>query len=573
MKIYSGSRIEQSGGTSESIGIGGEVSQVEAVDRRTVTLLRILLAVAALTVTLIDPSEPQRFVEVSYGVLVAYGLYSTFLFIAVRQGRSPVPVRWIHWIDVAWFAILIALSNGPSSIFFFFFLFPILVASFRWGFAEGMRVTGTCTVLFIVLAFFVSPSSNADFEMNRLLIRPIYLLVFGFMTASWGGREVLYRRRLALFRDIGRRSNPRFGVDQALESLTDKIRTFYDAEICLLRAVMATPAGKSIWCSKRAPSVEREDGSAELQRAVEHLSGNYGIVYTNGTGRLSGESVCHIVDPKTLDPADGASVDCAAIAAAFRANAFVSLPLHQHGSLFGVLFIASKRPAFDRSDLEFLTHLTNQTLPGIENIQLLDRLASQAAGEQRQRLGRDLHDTTVQPYIGLKLGLEALELKHDAGQDIGVDLRKLISLADSSIAEIRGFVRDLKGGTDARVGNILVTALRQQAAKFHEHYGISVNVEADDDLHVNDRLGAEVFQIIIEGLSNIRRHAGAKFATIRIERTETILQVCIENERGGSGPVAEFVPKSIAGRTSSLGGRATVERTPGRTSVRVEIPL
>ena len=54
--------------------IGGVVQQSEAVDRRTVTLLRILLAGAALIVTFIDPSEPQRFVEVSYGLLVILGL-------------------------------------------------------------------------------------------------------------------------------------------------------------------------------------------------------------------------------------------------------------------------------------------------------------------------------------------------------------------------------------------------------------------------------------------------------------------------------------------------------------------
>ena len=553
--------------------IGSVVQQSEAVDRRTVTLLRILLAGAALIVTFIDPSEPQRFVEVSYGLLVAYCIYSTILFIAAAQGRSRLPVRWTHWIDVAWFALLIGLSNGPSSIFFFFFLFPILVASFRWGFTEGMRVTGTCTVIFIILAFFATRSSTADLELNRFLIRPIYLLVFGFMIASWGGRELLYRRRLALFRDVGRSSNPRFGVDQALESLTEKLRDFYDAEICLLRLETPAMTGKSLWWAKRPGLDQEQDAALELQGAAGLLSGDFGIVYAKAAAPLLGEELCQVVDPQTLTRVEDGSIDCSPITAAFRANAFVSLPLHQHGNLFGVLFIASRRQVFDRSDLEFLTHLTNQILPGIQNIQLLDRLASQAANEQRQRLGRDLHDTTVQPYIGLKLGLEALELRHDAGQDIGDELRRLISLADTSIEEIRGFVQDLKGGTDAPVGNILVAALRQQAAKFHEHYGISVSVEADDDLRVNDRLGAEMFQIIIEGLSNVRRHAGSKFATIRIARTETSLRVCIENERDGSGPVEEFVPRSIVGRTSSLGGRATVDRTPERTAVSIEIPL
>ena len=574
MKNFSGFLFRQGSGGSPFAGVEGHGSPVEAVDRRTVTLLRVLLAVAALTVTLIDPSAPERFVEISYGLLGAYCLYSTLLYVAVHQGRSPLPVRWSHWIDVAWFTVLIALSNGPSSIFFFFYLFPILVASFRWGFAEGMRVTGTCTILFILFAYFAAGSPTAEFELNRFLIRPIYLLVFGFMTASWGGREVVFRRRLALFRDIGRSSNPRFGVDQAFQSLTDKLCAFYDADVCLLRVLTAAPTGKTLWHAIR-PGAEgdRTDTVADLHRSAEMLSGDFGIVYSNGAGSILGEGVCHVVDPRSLDPAEAGTVDCAAIASAFRANAFVLLPLHQHGGLFGVLYIASRRPSFDRSDLEFLTHLTNQVLPGIENIQLLDRLASQAAGQQRQKLGRDLHDTTVQPYIGLKLGLEALELKHDAGQPIREDLRKLISLADTSIAEIRGFVRDLKGGTDAQVGSILVTALRQQAAKYREFYGISISVEADDQLQVNDRLGAEVFQMIIEGLSNIRRHTDSKVAVVSISRTEASLHIRIENELDGSAPVEEFVPKSIAGRTASLGGRAAVECTAERTVVSVEIPL
>ena len=574
MKYFPGSISGHGGGGSPLAGVNDDGSSAEAVDRRTVTLLRILLAVAALTVTLIDPSGPERFVEISYVLLVAYCLYSTFMFYMVLQGRTPVPVRWAHWIDVAWFATLIALSNGPSSIFFFFFLFPILVASFRWGFAEGLRVTGTCTILFILFAYVAARSTTAEFELNRFLIRPIYLLVFGFMTASWGGREVLFRRRLALFREVGRSSNPRFGVDQALQSLTDKLRAFYDAEFCVLRVEAATPTGKTLWLSTR-PGVagDENDADAGPHRSTDLLSRDFGIVYANGAGKLLGEGFCHIVDPVTLRSVKAETLDCSAIAAAFRANAFVSLPLRRHGSLFGVLFVASRRPSFDRSDLEFLTHLMNQVLPSIENIQLLDRLASQAAGRQRQKLGRDLHDTTVQPYIGLKLGLEALELKHDAGQPIGDDLRRLISLADTSIAEIRGFVRDLKGGTDTQVGSILVTALRQQAAKFREFHGISVDVEADESLRLNDRLGAEVFQIVIEGLSNIRRHSGSKSATVRLSCTEMTLHVRIENGRDGPAPVDEFVPGSIAGRAESLGGRARVERAADRTAVHIEIPL
>ena len=552
---------------SSYAGAGEEVSPAEAVDRRTVALLRILLAFAAFFVTLIDPSEPQRFVAISYGLLIAYCFFSVFMFIAASQGRFPVPTRATHWIDVAWFGVLIGLSNGPSSIFFFFFLFPILVASFRWGFAEGMRVTGTCTVLFILFAFLFTRSPEAGFELNRFLIRPIYLLVFGFMTASWGGREVIFRRRLALFREVSRSFNPRFGIDQALRSLTEKLRAYYGADICLLKAHAATPTGRSLWSAHMPGS----SVAGRIDGAAAHLNTSFAVVYAEGGHKFHAD--CYIAEPVTLKPVDTDAVDCPAITAAFDASAFVSLPLHRHGSLFGVLFIASRRSGFDRSDLEFLTHLMNQVLPSIENIQLLDRLASQAAGQQRQKLSRDLHDTTVQPYIGLKLGLQALEMKHYAGQPVGDEIHKLISLADTSIAEIRGFVRNLRGGSDEQVGSILVTALRQQAAKYREFYGIAITVDADDGLEVNDRLGAEVFQIIIEALSNIRRHTDSKEACVRIAPTPEVLRVEIENKPRGSSPAADFVPRSITERTASLGGRAAIERTAEVTKISVEIPL
>ena len=562
MKYFPGFLSGQKSGDPRFAKTDLEALQAEAVDRRTVALLRILLAFVALSVTIIDPSEPQRLVELAYGLLAAYLLYSVFLFVTAAQDRPPVPLRWTHWLDVTWFVVITGVSNGPSSIFFFFFLFPIMIASFRWGFAEGMRVTGVCTILFILSAYFFYQLPGADVELNRFLVRPIYLLVFGFMTASWGGREVLYRRRLGLFRDVSRSSNPRFGIDQTLQSLTEKLRAFYEADICLLKIETPTPAGKTLWVSGSSDALQ-------FEMAAQHLSTDHAIVYAEEVRGLQEE--CHLADPATFEPVDSRRDDCRAIARAFGVKGFVSLPLLRHGSVFGVLCIASRRPAFDRTDLEFLYHLVNQVLPSIENIQLLDRLASQAAGQQRQKLSRDLHDTTIQPYIGLKLALEALELKHDAGRPVGDDIRKLIDLADTSIAEIRGFVSSLRGGTDEQVGGILVTALRQQAAKYREFYGIAITVDADDGLQVNDRLGAEVFQIVIEGLSNIRRHTDSKNASVRIARTAEILRVEIGNDSNGAA--ADFVPRSITERTASLGGRANVERTAEATKVCAEIPL
>ena len=68
---------------------------------------------------------------------------------------------------------------------------------------------------------------------------------------------------------------------------------------------------------------------------------------------------------------------------------------------------ASSR-AFDISDAAFLQQVANQALPVIENIRLVERLASDASEEERNRIARSVHDRVIQPYYGLQIGLKAL---------------------------------------------------------------------------------------------------------------------------------------------------------------------
>jgi len=109
---------------------------------------------------------------------------------------------------------------------------------------------------------------------------------------------------------------------------------------------------------------------------------------------------------------------CTAIADLLGTSSFLTLPILRHGEMVGRLYLTSHQNSFDCSEIEFLSQLTEQVLRAVENIDLLNRIASSAAHQQRQKTSHDLHDSTIQPYIGLKLGLEALEIKHAAGAEI-----------------------------------------------------------------------------------------------------------------------------------------------------------
>ena len=110
--------------------------------------------------------------------------------------------------------------------------------------------------------------------------------------------------------------------------------------------------------------------------------------------------------------------------------------------------------------------------------------------------------------------------------------------------------------------------------KFSEATGIGVEVVAPQEIFINDGLAAEVFQIIAEGLSNIRRHTESANAVVRIECEDGRMCLCVENECAEGEARASFTPRSITERALSLGGEAVVcTNASGGTVVRVEIPL
>src|ERR1044072_4367187 len=208
-----------------------ETRSIESVDERLVNLTRLVLAMSALIVIYVDPSEPDRLVRVTYTTLALYTFYSAFVYFLFRRPESAFRGAPLYWIDVAWYVGLISLSSGTNSLFFFFFFFAILVASFRSGYRAGLDVTIVSATLFVTIGYFTTPT---PIEPNRFLLRPVCLASIGYLMAYWGGSETKHKRQLALLKDVSRSANPRFGVDETIGSIMKKLREFYDADACLV---------------------------------------------------------------------------------------------------------------------------------------------------------------------------------------------------------------------------------------------------------------------------------------------------------------------------------------------------
>ena len=156
---------------------------------------------------------------------------------------------------------------------------------------------------------------------------------------------------------------------------------------------------------------------------------------------------------------------------------------------------------------------------------------------------------------------------------LSADIGRLVEAANLEIAELRRFVKGLRGQGKPAYASLL-PVVRRQATRFGELYGIRVTVEANGEFDINESLAAEAFHIVSEGLSNIRRHTTASTAHIRLACDMDRLLVEIVNPCDGAVPVKAFTPNSICERARNLGGICKVENRPGLgTVVAVEIPL
>jgi signal transduction histidine kinase len=536
-----------------------ETSLTTAVDQRTIAVMRLVLAASALVIIAIDPTEPSRLVVLTYLALSLYTAYSAALYLhLLRQPLQPggASAR-LYWLDVGWYVILSSLSQGTSSIFFFGFFFAILVASFQDGRAAGLQVTLASAVLYALIGLVTSPVEVAQ-DLNRFLLRPVYLLVLGYMMAYWGGFEILLKRRLALLREVTALGNPRFGVDHTIGTLLARVCTFYQAEACFM--VLADPARETYRLHRASDHVE--PGAVLPPPAIQAL-----LAVPPGAVLVYPER-----PPARWSPFGGRPPDPGAtLAATLNATAFVSVPVRYGTELIGRFYLVARQRRFSASDGHFLVQLVEQVTPILQNIQLVDRLASDAADHERQRIARNIHDSVIQPYIGLQMGLAATQQKLCAsGSPAAPDLARLLALSDDGIADLRAFVHDLTGTTDHEGG--FLPAVRRYSGKFQAATGITVQVEAPADLHLHDRLAAELFQIVAEGLSNVRRHTQATRVIIRLSRRIDGLGLEIENDRAASP--RRFLPRSIAGRAAALGGTAQIQHpAPERTIVCIHIPL
>ena len=537
--------------------------------------MRLGLAIAALMSRVVDSESSNPFTKVSLIIFFGHVAYSVVLFGMSMQNARFTTTRLTCWLDLAWISAIVACTGGSSSSLFPFFFFAILTTSFRWGFEEGAKIVIYATISYSLIALF----SMSTTEILPVLLRTTFLLSLGYMIAYWGGSEIALKRQLALLRNVSELSNPRFGADRTIVSVLEKTAAYFDAARCVLIMRDQASSGWSLRTISRREGkfVNTEEEIADVVAAsLMTLPPTAKVVYSRPLlsflyphGSAAGYRTFNDLTGLWLAGETG-TASC--LSALLETHSFISVPLSLRKGE-GRIFVTAASDEFKKSDVLFLSDIEAQAFPVIETIKLLDRLATDAGRRERERIGRDLHDSAVQPYIGLKHGISALRNRAAADNPLLPELDKLEAMATDAIGDLRSFAGSLKISPQAGTP-LFQTSLQRQALHTREFYGIDVVINVADACEMNDRMAGEVFQIVSEGIANIRKHTKATNCVVDIGVVDRNLIVRIDNDHSGQTvPVPLFTPRSISERAAALGGNARVACASERTEIHVAIPV
>ena len=553
-----------------------------AVTDRRLSALRLKLALASFLIVYLIPSEPDRFFRLTYLLLAGYSIYSLAVYLVARRytNFSAGVMRGLVFVDLAWYTILISLNIGSG--LYFFYLFAVIVASSRAGAGFGFLVAIISALLSLSVGFL--PLSVGPFDQTRFVMRPLAIIGLGYILAYWGGAELALKRKLVLLKELSVAANPRFGVDWTIDSILRRLLKFWDASYCLI--LLAHDTGLQLYLVSSADPNQCQRVLVQGQSEIPFIdvSDSAAAVYSDRQRIWPGGPAYKSYDPRTNATALRPLPAGEAVAEFLSARSFVGVPLHYRDRLRGRILISSERSyAFDVADAVFLQQVANQIMPVIENIRLVDRLASDASEEERNRIARSVHDRVIQPYYGLQIGLKALQSvlhngHNDSSEQSGAEkkssvlLEELMVMTAEGIDELRQYVSGLKQSRTN--GTHLAESIRRFAAKFEQATGIHVKVVDETGGFVgNERLTSEMFQMAAEALSNVHRHTQARSARVGLCLAGNVVRLQVENELAGEVEPPLFTPGSITDRAEALGGTTAVLTREGRTVLRVEVPL
>ena len=255
------------------------------------------------------------------------------------------------------------------------------------------------------------------------------------------------------------------------------------------------------------------------------------------------------------------------------AAARLEAPLQRAGETIGLLMVGSRTErGFEVDEVETLSSLANHAAIAIENARLQARLRELAVVAERERIAREMHDGLAQVlgYVNTKSqAVEELLIAGRTDEARGL-LAELGAAARSIYVDVREAILGLRSPVVPGVG--LVAAVEDYAARFAEASKIAVGVDAPAAarrLDLAPDVEAQIFRVVQEALTNVRKHSGAGRADVAFSILDGRLEIAIADDgHGMQSPTSaadrpRYGLRAMRERAESIGATVDWMSPPG----------
>lgn len=559
---------------------------------RVLAVGRAFLTVTALAAIYLDPSEPARLREITYGVLLAYAVYSLAVLAAVQRATRLTPRHTyaFHGLDILWASALTFVSQGPVSPFFLFFLFVVLASAYRWGLRETVGTALVTIGVFLLETLVAGIGAGrlpvfaaVEFDLNTTILRVAYLLLTGVLLGYLAEQDKRTRAELAAAAAAARQPHIGLGLGGSVTSFARTLLEAFAATGVVIVIRDEDTRRTLRWRVDRAAT-----GALQVQRdELDPISEALWLFPDGGrtwfADRPARAQAAVLVAEPGLWPlrAETWTLPDTLLGAA-RWDSVTAVNMQFEREWRARAYVFGPRDHQVPRRVHFLRALADQATPALTNAFLLRRLRARAGAAERARVARELHDGAIQSLFAIDMKLEALRRVADDPERVRVDVEEVQDLVRQEVTELRELMIALRP-VEIDSSEQLPEVLASVVDRFRRESGMGARfVTTGARTNMAPARAVEVVKIAQEALVNARKHSGAGQVLLRLAASESSCQLVIEDDGRGCGfegrlTLAELDdrrlgPAVIKERARLIGADLAVESSSG-AGTRVELTI
>jgi signal transduction histidine kinase len=260
---------------------------------------------------------------------------------------------------------------------------------------------------------------------------------------------------------------------------------------------------------------------------------------------------------------------------------FLGVPITVKGRSVGNLYLTDKAGGspFTEADEEIVEFFARHAGIAIDNARMHELVTSLAVIEERERIGKDLHDGIIQSLYAVGLSLEDVpDLMNEDPTEVVRRVERAIDNLHIAIGDIRNFIFGLR--PDLLGGVSLLAGLAALVDEFRHNTMIDIELESGGpESEPPTEVTAQLLGIVNEALSNVVRHAAASRAWVDASSGpdgSVVLRVR-DNGRGFDAsigaPLGHQGLANMRSRAAGIGATIEVASDPGSgTTISITLP-